>query len=656
MPPISRNSVVQRRRKATLPLNASTDERDAVGFPPPHRLLRGYAFDPSLATQVATALVSEVTFRVPWEPVAPGPIGEYIEVVDVDPASNAAYAPVDLDAPFVLAQQGLPPSEGNPQFHQQMVYAATMATIDRFERALGRKAFWADRQTLTGTEDTGDEFVQRLRVYPHALRMPNAYYSHEKRALLFGYFPATEDRTSGQYPGGMVFTCLSNDIVAHETTHALLDGFHEYFLEATNPDVLAFHEAFSDIVALLQRFSFPEILVHQIALTRGDLSSENLLGQLATQFGRARGAHGALRDAIGHVDPKTRQWIRREPDPSALDRTMAVHARGAVLVAAVFDAFLAIYRARTQDLLRLASGGTGVLKEGALHPDLVRRLADEAARAASHVLNICIRALDYCPPVDLTFGEYLRALITADADLMPADAHGYRVAFIEAFRRRGIYPCDVRTLSEDSLRWERPGDDPEMAPGEMEQALQHFVEATRLRQHIDRLRYKKSRREIWTASRDARIDLHSKIRDVVSKGRLLERATGLVLTRASLPTMPATVKLSSHGRPVFAVQALREARRLREDGRVLNQVFVTLLQTEYVAHNGEQFPVRCGSTLVIDLNEAKVTYVIRKALGDQRRLERTAAFREGEAGDASLAAAYFGESAEPFAALHHLGA
>src|SRR5439155_23796975 len=103
-------------------------------------------------------------------------------------------------------------------------------------------AFWAGRWQTTET-GPDKEFVQRLRIYPHALRMANAYYSRKKGALLFGYFPGTEDRTSGQFPGGMVFTCLAHDVVAHETTHALLDGFHEHFMEATNPDVLAFHEA-----------------------------------------------------------------------------------------------------------------------------------------------------------------------------------------------------------------------------------------------------------------------------------------------------------------------------------------------------------------------------------------------------------------------------
>ena len=122
----------------------------------------------------------------------------------------------------------------------------------------------------------------------------------------------------------------------------------------------------------------------------------------------------------------------------------------------MFDAFLQIYKRRTADLLRLATGGTGMLPEGAISVDLVNRLAREASKVAGHVLNICIRALDYCPPIDLTFGEYLRALITADIDLVPADKHGYRTAFIAAFRDRGIYPRDVKHLSPGSLVWEAP--------------------------------------------------------------------------------------------------------------------------------------------------------------------------------------------------------
>ncbi|OFW05850.1 MAG: hypothetical protein A3H96_15605 [Acidobacteria bacterium RIFCSPLOWO2_02_FULL_67_36] len=617
---------------------------------PTHRSLRGYAFDPSLATKLETALVSEITYTVPWEPLRPGPIGEYVEVVDFDAASDCFYVPVDLDHPAVLAQHGLMPSEGNPQFHQQMVYAVAMTTIDRFEKSLGRKAFWADRFERGGGRAT--QFIQRLRLYPHALRMANAYYSRNHGSLLFGYFPATEDPASGQFPGGMVFTCLSHDIVAHETTHALLDGFHEYFMEATNPDVLAFHEAFADIVALFQHFTFPEVLAHQIATTRGDLAAtENLLAQLATQFGHARGTHAALRDAIGRYDPVRRKWVKHEPDPFELDDTLEVHARGAIFVAAVFDAFLSIYKNRTRDLLRLSSGGTGQV-QGELHPDLVNRLAQEASKAAGHVLNMCIRALDYCPPVDLTFGEYLRALITADMDLMPEDEHRYRVAFIEAFRRRGIYPRNVRTLSEDSLRWARPGEDPVLPPGEMEAMLKRFIEGIRLRDQVDRLRYKKTRSEIWDETRNIRIALHQSIQEYVGKAELLQRLTGLALTA----DVPKGVKVHRDGLPVFTVKAFREARRQQGNGRALNQVFITLLQSETMEHEGRVQSFRCGSTLVIDLDEIRITYVIGKGLHDLQRLVRTIAFKEGVDAGASLAATYFGEADEPFAALHQLGA
>jgi len=420
------------------------------GVPPPNiRRLRGYSFDPSLSVQLETALVNEAVFKVRWEQdLDKGPIGEYVEVIDYDPASKCFYSPVDLNDPSVLAQDGLIPSESNPQFHQQMVYAVAMTTIQNFEKALGRKALWSSYRN--GKEK---EFLKRLRIYPHALRQANAYYSPAKKALLFGYFPASSSAPGDHIPNGLVFTCLSHDIIAHETTHALLDGMHRRYIENSHRDSLAFHEAFADIVALFQHFSFPEVLRQQIAKTRGDLASQNLLGELAQQFGKAIGQYGALRDAIGEFDEKEKKWKPHEPDPLDYQTELEPHARGAILVAAVFEAFLSIYKCRITDLLRIASNGTGILTPGELHPDLVGRLADEAAKSAQHVLNMCIRALDYCPPVDVTFGDYLRAIITADTDLYAEDELGYRIAFIEAFRRRGIYPREVRTLSQESLCW-----------------------------------------------------------------------------------------------------------------------------------------------------------------------------------------------------------
>lgn len=401
-----------------------------------------------------TALISRSIVHVRWEELEPGPVGEYIAVFDVDPASACAYRPVDLDR--TLGTDGLAPSTGNPMFHQQMVYAVAMLTIANFERILGRHVLWAPRVGAEGERiRIRDQFVQRLWIYPHALREQNAYYSPDKHALLFGYFNAPTDDPRDELPGGIVFTCLSHDIIAHETTHAILHGIHPRLLEASNEDMLAFHEAFSDLVAIFQHFTMPGLLLDQIQRTRGALDQGNLLSKLASQFARATGGGSALRDAL---DTRSADGAYVPPDPTRIHAVQGPHARGAILVAAVFSAFLRIYESRVADLRRIATNGSGILPEGEIHPDLAKRFADEAVEAAERVLSICIRAIDYLPPVDQTIGDFLRALITADADLSPDDPRRERLAFLESFRERGLYPLDVRSLAEDTLRWQTPNE------------------------------------------------------------------------------------------------------------------------------------------------------------------------------------------------------
>ena len=195
--------------------------------------------------------------------------------------------------------------------------------------------------------------MRRLRIYPHALRTDNAYYSPDKKALLFGYFPSASKDDDATAPGSMVFSCLSSDIIAHEMSHALLDGLHRRFQEASNPDVPAFHEAFADIVALFQHFTVTELVRFEIARARGDLSAAQLLGGLAKQFGEGVGRGGPLRN---YLDPAM-------PTLDYAD-TQEVHDRGSILVFAVYEAFLNIVARRTGDLIRLATGGTGILARG----------------------------------------------------------------------------------------------------------------------------------------------------------------------------------------------------------------------------------------------------------------------------------------------------
>jgi len=638
------------------------NQKSADVAPPVFRRLRGYAFDPSLSTQMETAVVNEIVFKVPWERnLRRGPVGEYLEVVDFDPASRCFYAPVNLNDPYVLAQDGLEPCEGGPQFHQQMVYAVAMTTIHNFERALGRWALWSPPKYDPRGDAKSVNYVKRLRIYPHAFRGANAYYSPQKKALLFGYFPASSNDPGNHVPGGTVFTCLSHDIVAHETTHALLDGMHRRFIEATHPDSLAFHEAFADIVALFQHFTFPEVLRQQIAKTRGNLAQQSLLGELAQEFGQATGRYGALRDAIGHINPETKQWESLIPEPNEYQTVFEPHKRGAILVAAVFDAFLSIYKSRVEDLLRIATSGTGILPAGALHPDLVNRLADEAAKSARHVLHACIRALDYCPPVDITFGDYLRAIITADYDLVPDDYRRYRIAFIEAFRRRGIYPQDIRILSVDSLRWEvvRAEDYRELFLPIAQQLLIAFTEQAR---------YFTKREKVYKKTNEICAELHTLIKNTLKQADYHANVTkpdrlvtGLVLTKDN-PHLSATqleqFKHDEDGNPLFEVHALRSAQRVGPDGDVLNQLIISLTQQRTVPIDGtdHKMTFRGGCTLILDLKTFRVQYCIMKSIVDDQRLERQKKYVRNRLGS-SLQATYFNrycdeEIAEPFALLH----
>jgi hypothetical protein len=588
---------------------------------PEFRLLRGYAFDPSLSASLDTAAMNEMTLPVRWEDqLKPGPVGEYLEVIDYDSSTRREEQPVNLNHEYVLARSGLDPSEGNPQFHQQMVYAVAMTTIQRFERALGRPTLWAATEPAEAPERS--EFTRRLRIYPHAMEQQNAYYSPSLKALLFGYFPATADDPTNQYPGAMTFTCLSHDIVAHETTHAILDGMHRRFGNPTNPDMLAFHEAFADIVALFQHFTFPEVVEAEISKTRSDLTTAHLLADLGRQFGIAAGMRGALRSAIG-----------QKPDPAAYQQTMEPHDRGAILVATVFDAFVAIYNLRTADLLRIASGGTGVLPAGQLPSDLVRRLATEAARAAGQVLDICIRALDYCPPVDLTFGDYLRALVTADYELVSHDPLGYRLAFLEAFRRRGIYPLDVTTLSVESLRW-KTADEPGNSAG-----IRKIVQA--LRQYAEKCAYVSSRKRLFELTFESRQKMRTTIGEILTgDGHREEVAQVFGLD-------------VSGGASEIEVHSLRMAQRLKPDGAPIAQAIMEVTQSRRLPLDPLNetlgtFEFIGGCTLVIDLKQPNLDYAIVKNINAPRRIQRVR--------DYLRSANSFGLSAyteqEPFALLH----
>lgn len=697
---------------------------------PPVRKLRIYAFDPQASVELATAVINDATVELPWEtrwesPLEVGPVNDFVEVIDFDPASGVFYAPVDLNHPTLLAQDGLPPSEGRPQFHQQMVFAVVMRTIRAFERALGRGVLWARDRKADGRDDpVSRHFTRRLRIYPHALREANAYYSPEKRALLFGYFQTREDQ-SAAVDAGWVFTCLSQDIIAHETTHAILHGMQQRSIEPSNLDALAFHEAFADIVALLQHFGMRQVVQHELAQSRGSLRERGLLTGLGDQFGRATGRSGALRYALDllkgderaaqarakaadapaeHDDEVEEAGVAKPAEtsknkPRTLKETTEPHARGGFLVAAVFDAFVTIYERRTADLIRIAGPAASPHGDAALSSELVARLAAEAAKAADHVLRMCVRALDYIPPVDLRFGEYLRAIITADTDLVPDDPMCYRIAFVEAFRKRQIRVPGCISMAPDSLLWGPPdlagcqtlanmaygAEDPLSAIfagllGRLQLGVAFGGDAG-----ADRIAFNdrdfRTRRNLRELS--MRVVIHNQLAihewfNADTRGdEDWEELLGmrLLADQHDFRTRPVG-RMDSVTRngdtPKFEVHSARIARRAGPNGEELHQLIIQMTQRrrayfdpkeQEAAERGDvdaigearwthpDFWFRGGATVHVDLRDGRLLRIIRKRIDDEDRLKAERAFRSDDDEGMGMATS----DGEPFAFMHRSG-
>jgi hypothetical protein len=544
---------------------------------PTRRPLKIFASDP----MYGRAAGNRTTIEVLNEPdLGRGPRGSRLHVIDYDGANNCFYEPVDLNDDAILMRGGLEPSESDPRFHQQMVYAVGMKVIENFERALGRRFDFYDKKPL--------------RLLPHGFYGANAFYARELHAIVFGYFRAHEETPGPNLPGQTVFTCLSHDIIAHEMTHALTDRLRRYFIESSNADVAGFHEGFSDIVAIFQHFTFPDILREQIQRTRTDLRQPSMMVELAQQYGYATGSGQALRSAVDDASGE------KAPDPTLYQTVFEPHERGSILVAAVFEGFFRTYQRRIADLIRIATGGTGRLPEGDLHPDLVNRIAAEAARTAQSVLTMCIRAFEYLPPIDITFGDYLRALVTADFELNPNDDVGQRAAMIEAFRRRGIYPDNVISLAEESLKWE-PAD----------QALppiptEHFGDVSTLAG----MTFRQARKPGESAKQFS----YEWSDEVEKLGPDYKQSGASVFSALRSYAQTHAIALALDPARDIEVQGAHPVFRVGQDGQLLIEIVAQFVQKDETSKDDfGGVPFRGGTTIVTSA-DGKLRYTIKKPL------------------------------------------
>lgn len=393
---------------------------------PPQRYITVVAQDPSVTTDDDKILMAKIA--IPAEKLVEGPIGYRIQVIDYDATAREYYGshaiPNSYDEEPARWQRGDPALVNDFAFHAQNVYALVMKTLSWFEHALGRRLGWSFR-------------THQLKIAPHGMLDANAFYSPQEEGLVFGYFQGRSDKP--------VYTCLSHDIVVHETTHALVDALRDHYLDPSHPDQAAFHEGFSDVIALLSVFSLPEVVSHLLAPNAGGLLDAKALTPEALQ----KSALFALADEMGSEISGIRgDALRRSAALPANKKLLATdefqecHRRGEVFVAAVMRAFIHAWSARV-----IGSGVDGQQKFPAA------RVADEGAAIAEALATMWIRALDYMPPVHLEFGDALSAALTADREVRPDDTRfELRTHLTREFAAYGIVPAS----DEDDGIWRKP--------------------------------------------------------------------------------------------------------------------------------------------------------------------------------------------------------
>ena len=391
---------------------------------PLYRPLRIFALDPALSRVEGWV----ATVNVPVRAAGAGRQGPRLRGGRPRRRQRGGVRHLDLDDKRVVLLADGRRSPSDPLFHQQMVYAVCSLVYAAFRPRSGAHRVGL-RAWPTGDERTACAFGPTPEGGQRLLRRGGG-------ELRFGYFRADGTVYGRNLPKGLVFTSLSHDVVAHEVTHALLDG--------CAPTSWCHRPRCARVPRGLCR-------------SGGDLPALQLPGQWSVPPGRARGESredaASLTSTRAAVRADHRRDARRCVAPSTTTRQgrsastpdLEEHALGTCWSPPSSMRSSPCSGGRPRRYLRLATGGTGVLPAGELPAELQQVLAREASQLAAQFQAVCIRAIDYCPPVDIELGEYPARDHHRRPRLVPDDKWwAYREALIDAFRSRGIFPAGRR--------------------------------------------------------------------------------------------------------------------------------------------------------------------------------------------------------------------
>ncbi len=292
--------------------------------------------------------------------------------------------------------------DGDDRQAKAQAFSAVARTVELFSDAYGDFPFQFSDKPLTIFGDGGKQL--------------NGRYRREQKAIIFYH--------SNDPKMGTIYTGASNDVAAHETGHAILDGIRPNYYTSLTPEPCAFHEAFGDMMSIHTSLADVRVLDQVVAQTGGDLKKPNIAALIAEQMGVASntedGFNGTggdyLRDAnnvFTYTDPF--KLIEKGP-------LTELHSNR--------HNFSRVWTGAHYDLLALM---TKQKMDSQMEPK------QAIAEANSELLKMLANMLKEAPQADFTFPQMAEAFLKSDAKY----AEGKHLELIrEAFSGRQIIPAD----------------------------------------------------------------------------------------------------------------------------------------------------------------------------------------------------------------------
>jgi hypothetical protein len=210
---------------------------------------------------------------------------------------------------------------GTPEFLAAHQFGSMRYTLDIWEHYLGHRITWWDRD-----------------VHPRTELVPLVDWQNAQSGPGFMETGIWQGEDGSVQPYALNF-----DVIAHETGHQIL--FSQVGVPAADEigaPFLAFHESFSDLVALIAVMHFPSVLTRLLQQTQGNLYVLNLVNRIAETS-----AHTQIRLAANTTTMDDVADIRLAADGSWIDPTgqgRNQHWIAAPLTGAIFDVLVEIYQ------------------------------------------------------------------------------------------------------------------------------------------------------------------------------------------------------------------------------------------------------------------------------------------------------------------------